>query len=184
MLIALTIGTVASLLLAVLLTPRVVEYVEVVEINGQPERIYNAIRYQSQLMKWSAWPSETGSSCQVAGEDGAVGAQILFFDKKGRQFGHQSVEHLAANSWVEFSLMSKGPPHLPRVVFYIVPSGSDRGLVLLHFRNDILPPFHLLLRLFGVVRWTRQMHQKDLDGLKRYVERSEDYLGRWVKEAA
>ncbi|MEM6903376.1 MAG: SRPBCC family protein [Pseudomonadota bacterium] len=186
--IGVTVGLLLAMLLTMLLTPRVVEYVETVEINGSPKQIYDAIRHQSQLMQWSAWPSETGSSCQVAGEDGVIGAQTVFFDKKGRRFGHQTVEALTAPSFVEFSLESKGPPHTPILAFHVVPNlaeaGADHCTVVLHFRNAIMPPFHVLLRLLGVVRWTREMHLKDLDGLKRYVEKSEDYLGQMLAKAA
>ncbi|MEM1106762.1 MAG: hypothetical protein AAGH87_10260 [Pseudomonadota bacterium] len=47
-----------------------------------------------------------------------------------------------------------------------------------------MPPFHVALRLFGVVGWTRAMHMKDLDGLRRFVEKGEDYLGQPVTQAA
>jgi hypothetical protein len=45
------------------------------------------------------------------------------------------------------------------------------------FRNDILPPFNLIQRLIGIVKWTREMHRRDLDGLKRYIEQGERYTG-------
>jgi hypothetical protein len=158
-------------------TPSRVEYVEVIAINVDRSEVYNSIRRQVDLMKWSAWPSETGSSCSVKGDDGKVGAQTIFLDKKGRKFGYQEVTELVENVQVSFKLESKGPPHVPALHFYLSELRPETTHVTLHFTNDITPPFHLPLRLFGVVKWTRQMHVKDLDGLKRFLERSEDYQG-------
>lgn len=173
-----------ALITVVLLTPRVVEYVEVTDIKGPADKIYDAIRFQQDLMKWSAWPTETGSDCRAEGDDGEVGAQTVFLNKKGERFGFQEVTAMDAGRSVSFRLESKGPPHRPRLSFYLVPVTAESTRIVLVFRNDITPPFHVVLRLLGIVRWTREMHRKDLEGLTRFVERSEDYRGTPLAPAA
>lgn len=173
-----------GLLVAVIATPRIVEYVETTTINAPRDKVYDAIRQQSDLMLWSAWPSETGSNCAVSGDDGEVGAQTVFFDGKGKKFGYQEITDLEKDSSVSFILESKGPPHVPVMHFYLSDLSDEKTRVTLHFVNNISPPFHLALRLFGVVKWTREMHVKDLDGLKRFVERSEDYNGNVLEAFA
>ncbi|MEM9809619.1 MAG: hypothetical protein AAF788_00170 [Pseudomonadota bacterium] len=184
LIIALLIGLAAAIITAMILTPRVVEYVETIEIQAPVERVHNAIRYQKDLMHWSAWPWETGSQCSVQGPDGEVGAQTVFLDKKGKRFGYQEIIELEDKTKVGFKLESKGPPHVPKMDFYTAALSGDRVQVLLHFRNDITPPFHIVLRLAGIVRWTREMHRKDLDGLKRFVEKGEDYRGNQLQKVA
>ncbi|MEM1144703.1 MAG: hypothetical protein AAGI88_19140 [Pseudomonadota bacterium] len=176
---------VSGLVIAILLTPRIVEYVETQNINSPVGNVYDAIRFQRDLMRWSAWPSTTGSDCRVENPDGEVGARTAFLDKKGRKFGFQEVTRLEKDRVVEFTLESKGPPHKPTLKLYLVPLGENRTQIILHFINDISPPFHVLLRLFRVVQWTREMHQKDLDGLKRFCEPPyETYSGLPARPAA
>lgn len=163
--------------LAAFATPRVVEYVETTSIKGDLRDVYDAIRFQERLMEWSAWPSETGSACAVEGEDGNIGARTVFTDKKGKPFGYQEVIDLEEAEKVSFILESKGPPHKPELHFHLMQIDSETVRVVLHFRNDITPPFNLIQRLAGITKWTRQMHLKDLDGLKRYVETGETYTG-------
>ncbi|MEM6858340.1 MAG: hypothetical protein AAF559_10755 [Pseudomonadota bacterium] len=181
---SLVVGAIVGLLIAVFCTPRVVEYVEAIDIEANASKVYDAIRYQRDLMQWSAWPSETGSECKVAGDDGEVGAQTVFFDKKGNRFGHQSVTNLSPIREVSFALESKGPPHVPTLSFYLIEMDEDITRVLLSFRNDVTPPFHLIQRLIGITRWTREMQCKDLDGLKRFLEKSENYIGEPLAKAA
>jgi len=169
--------------LAAFVTPRVVEYIETIEIKGTASDVYDAIRFQARLMEWSAWPPETGSACAVEGHDGELAARTVFMQKNGARFGHQEIVTLEENVSVGFVLESKGPPHKPQLQFYLVPVDADTTRVVLHFRNDIMPPFSLIQSLAGIVRWTRQMHRKDLDGLKRYIERRETYLGEQPKAA-
>ncbi|MEO0364708.1 MAG: SRPBCC family protein [Pseudomonadota bacterium] len=164
------LGFAIGLLVALVATPRVVEYVESETIEAPVASVYDAIRYQFSLMQWSAWPSTTGSACKVERNDGEVGAQTVFFDKKGQRFGYQEITQLDPMRLVAFKLESKGPPHVPTLAFHLVPIDDCRTQVILDFSNDISPPFHVLLRLFGVVKWTREMHVKDLDGLKRFCE--------------
>ncbi|MEM6334530.1 MAG: SRPBCC family protein [Planctomycetota bacterium] len=184
LIITILIAIVAVLVAVVFLTPRVVEYAETIDIDGSSGQVYDAIRHQRKLMEWSAWPPETGSNCQVEGDDGQVGAQTVFLDNNGQRFGYQEVTALDEGRHVSFKLESKGPPHRPTLSFHLIPIGPEKTRVVLAFRNDITPPFHVLLRLFGIVRWTRQMHLKDLDGLKRFIERSENYRGEPLAAAA
>lgn len=184
LIIAVMTGLIVAAIAAVILTPRVVEYVETIDLNAPASRVHDAVRYQKDVMLWSAWPSETGSECSVAGTDGKVGAQTIFLDKKGKRFGHQEVTEIQDSILVRFRLESKGPPHEPTMDIYTVAMDEGRTKVILSFRNDIAPPFHVLLRLFGVVKWTREMHHKDLEGLKRFVERHENYLGEQIQDAA
>lgn len=169
--------------LAAFVTPRVVEYVETIEIKGKARDIFDAIRFQARLMEWSAWPPETGSACAVEGPDGEMGARTVFMQKNGARFGHQEIVTIQDGVSVGFVLKSKGPPHKPQLDFHVVPVDADTTRVVLHFHNDIMPPFNLIQRLAGMVRWTREMHRKDLDGLKRYIERRENYLGEQPKAA-
>jgi len=169
--------------LAAFVTPRVVEYVETIEIKGKARHIYDAIRFQARLMEWSAWPPETGSAGAVEGPDGELGARTVFMQKNGTCFGHQEIIALDDGVSVGFVLQSKGPPQKPQLHFHLVPVDSDTTRVVLHFRNDIMPPFSLIQSLAGIVRWTREMHRKDLDGLKRYIERHETYLGQQARVA-
>lgn len=155
---------------AIFLTPTHVRYDEVIEIAATPAEIYDHIRYQERLMQWSAWPSTTNSDCRVSGTDGAVGAQTLFLDKQGKVFGHQEVTELERDRRVVFKLESKGPPHWPVLEFLLDPIAGGGTRVTLRFDNKIARPFHLILRIAGITRWTRMMHRKDLAGLKAYAE--------------
>ncbi|MDX2234975.1 MAG: SRPBCC family protein, partial [Hyphomonadaceae bacterium] len=159
----------AAVIAAVLRTPRTVEYVETVVVGAPARTVFDAIRFQERLMLWSAWPSTTKSTCACEGVDGVVGARTVFFSK-GKRFGHQEVTRLIDGRAVELSLQSAGPPQKPRIRFDLVPLSDGETEVRLHFRNEIERPFNVILRLFGVVAWTREMHRKDLQGLKRYVE--------------
>ena len=71
---------------------------------------------------------------------------------------------------VELALFSKGPPQKPLLRFDFVPLAASLTEVRLSFHNTLSRPFNVILRLAGVVRWTRKMHLKDLRGLKRYSE--------------
>jgi hypothetical protein len=82
---------------------------------------------------------------------------------------------------VELALFSKGPPQRPVLRFDFVPLTGSRTEVRLIFQNTFWRPFNVILRLAGIVRWTRKMHLKDLDGLKRYSEPPFlTYIGRPV----
>jgi hypothetical protein len=155
---------------AVLITPREVRYEESIDIDAPAAALYDHIRLQERLMRWSAWPSETGSACACEGPDGSVGARTVFMTKTGQRFGHQEVVALDPECSVVLTLTSKGPPQTPTVAFDLEPLSPARTRVRLRFDNRIARPFNLVLRLAGIVRWTRAMHRKDLEGLKRYAE--------------
>jgi len=161
---------VAVIAMAVVAVPRRVRYTETIDIAANASDLYDHIRLQERLMRWSAWPSETGSSCTCEGTDGQVGARTVFFTKKGDRFGYQEVTALEPGRRVELALNSKGPPQRPKLVFELQPLTDRQTRVLLHFGNEIARPFNMVLRVAGVVRWTRAMHRKDLQGLKAYAE--------------
>ena len=162
-------GLAALFAVASLMTPTTVQYAETIEIESPIDVVFDHVRFQERLMLWSAWPSETKSTCAVAGTDGAVGAQTVFVSK-GKRFGHQEIVEITEGRDITFRLVSAGPPQKPEIAFRFNALSSKRTLVTLRFRNEIARPFNLLLRLFGIVRWTRSMHRKDLVGLKRFSE--------------
>lgn len=159
----------AVFLVAVWLTPNTVQYTEILVIEASARDLYDNTRLQARLMQWSAWPSETGSTCACENTDGDVGARTVFFSK-GQRFGYQEVTRLVDGQSVELALFSKGPPQKPVLRFDFVPVSASRTEVRLIFQNTLARPFNVILRLAGIVRWTRKMHLKDLDGLKRYSE--------------
>lgn len=128
--------------------------------------------------KWSAWPSETGSNCKVEGDDGTIGAQTIYLDKKNNKFGFQEILDMDANSKVAFPIESKGPTQKTLLEFYVSPKSDNTSSVILYFHNEFPWMVHLAVRLFGIARWTRGMHVKDLNGLKHYVENNETYEGQ------
>jgi uncharacterized protein YndB with AHSA1/START domain len=156
---------------AILLVPVEVAYTEEITVQAPVAEVYDNIRFQARLMRWSAWPIETRSDCTVEGPDGEVGARTVFLRPGARErFGHQEVTALESGRRVELRLTSKGPPQDPVLAFELEPLPGGATRVVLRFRNVIRRPFNVLLRLVGVVRWTRAMHRKDLDGLRRFSE--------------
>jgi uncharacterized protein YndB with AHSA1/START domain len=151
------------------LVPRQVAYDETISIQAPVEKVFDYLRMQSHLMRWSAWPSTTNSTCECEGPSGEVGERTVFYSK-GKRFGHQEVTALDPLKQVTLKLFSKGPPQQPVLRFDLTANGTNETMVKLHFTNEIALPFNVLLRIFGVVRWTRNMHRKDLAGLKRYAE--------------
>jgi hypothetical protein len=120
-------------------------------------------------MEWSSWPSETKSTCSLENLDGVLGARTVFFSK-GQRFGYQEVTNLVEGQSVELKLESKGPPQSPVLRFDFIPLGDKRTEVKLVFNNTLSRPFNVILRIAGIVRWTRKLHLKDLQGLKKYSE--------------
>lgn len=165
------VGAIVVLTLIVgIAVPRRVRYTEEAVIAASAPELYDHIRFQSRLMRWSAWPTETGSACACEGVDGEVGARTVFFTKARKRFGQQEVTELVPNRRVVLVLASKGPRQQPVVSFDLDPLGPNETRVTLGFDNRIMPPFNVILRLAGIVRWTREMHRKDLAGLKAYAE--------------
>ncbi|MGD1947274.1 MAG: SRPBCC domain-containing protein [Croceivirga sp.] len=105
-LISVGIGLLTAVIILIIVLPKKVQYIENITVNTDIEKVYDAIRYQEQLMKWSAWPSETNSLCAVKNVDGQIGAQTIFMNKKGKQFGYQEITHLVPNEKVSFFIKS------------------------------------------------------------------------------
>lgn len=158
-----------ALLAAVWLVPTKVRYSESLLIDASARDLYDNTRLQARLMEWSAWPSETKSTCSLENLDGQLGARTVFFSK-GQRFGYQEVTRLVDGQTVELALFSKGPPQKPLLTFTFVPRAAKQTEVRLEFENTLARPFNVILRFAGIVRWTRRMHVKDLQGLKRYSE--------------
>jgi hypothetical protein len=155
-------------LLSAMASTRVV-YTETIEVDAPIDQVYDDIRFQEHLMRWSAWPLETKSSCMVEGTDGEVGVRTAFFTR-GKRTGHQEIIELKENESVTMTLVGPGPPHRPRLTFELRPMGGTRTRVLLHFVNELPRPFNAIWRFAGLTRWTRRMHTKDLMGLKAFAE--------------
>lgn len=169
-LLGLLSGLIVALLLLAVMLPTRICYVETITLRAPKERIYDAIRYQSQLMEWSAWPTETQTQCQVKGPDGQVGAQTVYTNK-GKPFGYQEITELEPTERISFYLTSKTPFEQKTYLhFHLIACNASTTEVWLYFDNTLKRPSHLLPHLFGIIRWTRQMHLKDLAGLKGFVE--------------
>ena len=151
------------------LAPSRVQYTEEIMVEASAAEIYDDIRLQEHLMRWSAWPKETNSTCTVEGTDGQVGTKTAFFSK-GKRIGHQEVVALKENEEVAMTLVGPGPPHRPRLTFELRPLGNQRTQVLAHFVNELPRPFNAIWKFAGLSNWTREMHRKDLAGLKAFSE--------------
>lgn len=167
------VGTLmATVSLLSLLSPTRVEYTEEILIAAAPNEIYDDIRFQDRLMRWSAWPKETGSTCSVdeaKSTDGTLGARTAFFSK-GKQVGFQEIVDLKENSEVTLTLEGPGPPHEPTLRFTIAQHEDNRSRVTAHFINKLPRPFNAVWKFAGMSKWTREMHRKDLEGLKAFSE--------------
>ncbi|MEO1284551.1 MAG: hypothetical protein AAFV92_06700 [Pseudomonadota bacterium] len=174
--IAAIIGCVAlAIIVLSALSPTRLEYTETITINAPVGDVYDDIRFQDRLMRWSAWPRETKSKCAVdtghtiEGEDGTVGTRTVFFSK-GKAMGFQEIQSLKPNHSVSFTLEGAGPPHFPIMVFTLEEQGPNQTKVVLSFVNRMPPPFNLIWNFAGISKWTRKMHVKDLEGLKTFSE--------------
>lgn len=152
-----------------ILSPTRVAYTEEITIDAPAQHVYDDIRLQEHLMRWSAWPKETKSTCAVEGIDGQVGTKTAFFTK-GKRVGHQEVVGLTPGQQVALVLRGPGPPHRPRLTFELRALADNRTQVLAHFVNDLPRPFNALWNFAGLSKWTRAMHRKDLMGLKAFSE--------------
>lgn len=158
-------------LIAVLsfIAPSRVAYTEEITVNAPVADVYDDIRLQDHLMRWSAWPQETKSTCAVEGVDGVVGAKTVFYTK-GKRVGHQDVVSLKENEEVALTLIGPGPPHMPKLTFELTPLGDAKTKVEAHFVNELPRPFNIIWKFAGLSKWTRKMHIKDLEGLKAFSE--------------
>ncbi|MEM0898886.1 MAG: hypothetical protein AAGI92_02925 [Pseudomonadota bacterium] len=174
--IAAIIGCLAVIIILLsALSPTKLEYEEVITINAPAWQVYDDIRLQQRLMRWSAWPKETKSKCAVdishtiEGEDGTVGTRTVFFSK-GKPIGFQEIQSLQPNHSISFTLEGAGPPHFPTMMFALEELDEDNTKVVLSFINRMPPPFNLVWNFAGISKWTRKMHVKDLAGLKAFSE--------------
>ncbi|MEO1228509.1 MAG: SRPBCC family protein [Myxococcota bacterium] len=155
------------------LAPTRVEYAEAIEIRAPASQLYDDIRLQERLMRWSVWPKETHSKCAVdpgpSRADGTEGARTVFVSK-GKAVGHQEITRLVDDRLVAMTLEGPGPPHRPSMTFELEPLGPDRTRVLLRFVNELPRPFNAIWRFAGLSSWTREMHRKDLEGLRAFAE--------------
>lgn len=170
--IGVVVGLVVALGLLVWKLPTKVQYIEKIEVNAPITKVYDAIRYQEQLMEWSAWPTETNSLCRVENTDGKVGAQTVFLNQKGKKFGYQEVIHLEENKRVGFYLKSFVAPFEEdvRLEFILDELDDSRSEVILWFDEKLKKPAFLVAYFGNIISWVHEMHLKDLAGLKKYVE--------------
>ncbi len=172
---ALVVAIVLLIALLSALAPVRLAYNETVVVAAPVKDVYDDIRLQERLMRWSAWPRETKSTCAVdtgaavEGEDGTVGARTVFFSK-GKRIGHQEIVALEENQTVAMVLEGPGPPHRPRLTFRLSPAGEGQTRVVLDFVNAFPRPFNAIWHFAGLSRWTRRMHRLDLEGLKAFSE--------------
>jgi len=163
------VGLLALIALLSALAPVRVAYTEAVHIDAPVSDVYDDIRLQEHLMRWSAWPKETKSTCTVDGPDGETGTKTVFFTK-GKRVGHQEIVHLKVNEEVALTLVGPGPPHKPKLTFELCPTDDGRTQVMAHFVNDLPRPFNAIWKFAGLTKWTREMHRRDLAGLKAFSE--------------
>ena len=158
------------LVMVVVFVPNVIRYSEKVVVDAPIKRVYDNIRLQEDLMQWSAWPEATGSTCSVENTDGSVGARTVFFND-GKRFGHQEIIALIPNTKVSMTLVDSGPlKHIPYLDFDLRALSDTQTEVTLKFFNTYQRPFHVPARLFGVVKFVRELQIRDLEGLKVYSE--------------
>ncbi|MEN0066760.1 MAG: SRPBCC family protein [Myxococcota bacterium] len=166
---------VLALFLVVLsgLSPVRVEYTEYIDVDAPVGDVFDDIRLQDHLMRWSAWPPETNSQCAVdpgpTGVDGTKGARTVFLSR-GREVGHQTITSIIDQREVVMTLVGPGPPHHPELRFEVEPLDEKRCRVHLHFLNRLPRPFNAIWHFGGLSAWTREMHRRDLAGLKAFSE--------------
>lgn len=169
-LIGVAVAAAVLLALALVISNRV-HYRESVTVNAPPEQVFGAIRCQEDLMAWSAWPAATNSTCRVVGTDNQVGTTVEFLTK-GKVSGSQTVTEIVPGERVTVALTDPSPfGQRPFVTFHVRPHGAGGTEVVLEFVNTIRRPFQLFLKGIGIVRWVRELHRKDLAGLKAFCER-------------
>ncbi|MEM7656827.1 MAG: hypothetical protein AAF399_11915 [Bacteroidota bacterium] len=165
-------GIILTLILLIWLLPKKVQYVESIQISAPISTVYDAIRFQERLMEWSAWPTETNSLCEVQHQDGEIGAHTIYMNKKGKKFGYQEITHLIENEKVGFLLKSFVAPFEEdvRLEFILRSISAKETEVKLWFDETLKKPAFLIAYVGGILKWVRNMHFKDLQGLKKYAE--------------
>ncbi|MEM9932847.1 MAG: hypothetical protein AAF824_04510, partial [Bacteroidota bacterium] len=159
-------------ILLILFLPKKVQYIETITVKAPISKVYDAIRFQQQLMEWSAWPPETNALCKVNNEDGLPGAQTIYMNQKGKEFGYQEVTTLIKNEKVSFYLKSFVAPFEEdvRLDFILKELSDNETEISLWFNETLKKPAFLIAYFGGIIKWVHSMHLKDLEGLKKYVE--------------
>ena len=171
-LLYIAIAFVSLAIATILWVPPAVSYAETIIVNAPIKQVYNNIRMQEDLMAWSVWPEETGSTCAVEGTDGEIGARTVYFTN-GERSGFQEIIDLQQNQSIALKLADFGPiPQTPVLTFHLQELDANQTEVTLHFGNRFKRPFQVLAKLLGMPKWVRSMHRKDLAGLKAYAEQS------------
>ncbi|MEM8763983.1 MAG: SRPBCC domain-containing protein [Bacteroidota bacterium] len=172
--VAALVGLTLALIILIRVLPVKIQYLETIKVNTPVNLVYDAIRYQERLMEWSAWPKETKSLCAVKNTDGQVGAQTIYMNKKGKEFGYQEITELIPNEKVSFYLKSYVAPFEKEVRLYFLLKSMDEETteVTLWFDETLKKPHFLIAYFGGIPKWVHQMHLKDLAGLKQYAENS------------
>ncbi|OYQ46481.1 hypothetical protein CHU92_01440 [Flavobacterium cyanobacteriorum] len=170
-LLSVGIGFILALTLLIIFLPDEVQYIETIVVKAPVTRVYDAIRYQEQLMAWSAWPSETKSQCYVKNTDGTIGARTVY-TKNRKEFGYQEITHLTENEKVTFYLKSYVAPFEKdvRLSFIIKELPGNQTEINLWFTELLRKPHFLIAYFGGILKWVHNMHLKDLANLKKYVE--------------
>lgn len=169
-LLGLVLLLVVVIISLIIFLPNVIHYTEKITISAPIKQVYDNIRSQADLMRWSAWPEATGSTCEVENTDGEVGARTVFFSD-GKRFGHQEIIALEPNKKVSMTLVDSGPlKHTPYLDFHLRSLSDVETEVTLDFTNTYKKPFQVPAKLFGMVKWVRSLQIRDLEGLKSYSE--------------
>jgi len=170
-LLSIVIGMVVALIILVMVLPDKVQYIETITVAAPVSKVYDAIRFQEQLMAWSAWPIETNSQCFVKNTDGIVGAQTVY-SKNGKEFGYQEITDLVENEKVSFFLKSYVAPFEKdvRLSFVLKELPNHQTEINLWFKEYLKKPHFLIAYFGGILNWVHGMHLKDLANLKKFVE--------------
>jgi len=164
-------GLVLALILLVIFLPDKVQYIETITVKAPISRVYDAIRFQEQLMVWSVWPTETNSQCFVKHTDSIVGAQTVY-TKNGKEFGYQEITHLKENEKVTFFLKSYVAPFEKdvRLSFILKELPNNETEISMWFSELLKKPHFLVAYFGGIIKWVHRMHLKDLANLEKFVE--------------
>lgn len=169
---AVVVSLAITFLLVVLLNfaiARTISYIESIDVAAPIAVVYDSIRFQEKLMQWSAWPEATATTCRAEGPSGQVGAKTIYL-RRDTPCGHQTVVELRNNERVKLELFDPSPFGQKPYVTFVLKHEKDHTTVDLDFHNQIPRPWHLVVKFAGLPEWTRDLHRKDLLGLKRFVE--------------
>jgi carbon monoxide dehydrogenase subunit G len=148
------------------------EWTESIFVSARTDAVFEAVRDQHVLMKWSAWPEATGYTCAVEGDGRSVGSQIVFRSADGVEQGRQRLVAVA-DGVVRNRMRNRGPRGRwvePSVDFRVEPEGEGSRV---HLDFAVEPPVPRVLRPLAeryLTRSIRPLHVADLVRLKALVE--------------